>query len=587
MEFTTNQKIVSEYYIASLGRVPEKDGLDYWIGRLEGTIESESKLKIEEIRDYFLDRTIAEVLERFPIGQDSVNVVDNIYKNVFGRDADSEGLNYWVQRIDGINEAGQEQLSENELISEMLVVAKSVGNEVDGEYLSLSLENAENNYFNTSNIDKSIYSKTNNSLGDLSTSATYGVSTLDSNIHWEDDLNITYSFNTNIPIDYYNYYDSEKLIEGWETLNENQKYTISSIIEKLDELLAITFEEVPSNGLIQFNLVDMDENTAGFAFVPGKISSYEGDVFFNTDFNTEENYGLEEGEEGYLTMIHELGHAMGLKHPFECGETLPLTLDDTNHSVMSYTTTNNYIPILSFSSTKIYMDYIEVLPSFYSLYDVAALQSIYGANTTTNTQNNIYTLKYTDYKIQTIWDAGGIDTIDLSNTIGDSNIDLRGGTINSADQYTLDNVIKINQDISTANGKSQHNNWIADNLTDLYNDDNLYTGIDNLGIATGTIIENIITGSGDDTITDNEVDNIIETSFGDDKFYLGNGGSDYVDGGDGNDIVYLNNSLNELNIVYLEDDYYITTSNYMVQLRDVEQLFLNDNILYNLDSLIV
>ncbi len=37
----------------------------------------------------------------------------------------------------------------------------------------------------------------------------------------------------------------------------------------------------------------------------------------------------------------------------------------------------------------------------------------------------------------------------------------------------------------------------------------LYTGKDNFGIAQGVIIENLITGSGNDIVTDNLVDNRI------------------------------------------------------------------------------
>ena len=142
MAFTTNQQIVAEYYIASLGRAPEKAGLDYWVGRLEST--GSDALTADQIRDQFLDRNIPEVAARFPADASVTDTVNSIYLNVFGRDADSDGLAYWVGRLTGVNESGQAQLSENELISAMLTEAKN--NTVDAATLTESLTAAETVY---------------------------------------------------------------------------------------------------------------------------------------------------------------------------------------------------------------------------------------------------------------------------------------------------------------------------------------------------------------------------------------------------------------------------------------------------------
>ena len=278
---------------------------------------------------------------------------------------------------------------------------------------------------------------------------------------------------------------------------------------------------------------------------------------------------------------------MGLKHPFESPNILPSDKDDTNHSIMSYTDINSYIPILSFSNTKIFMDYKTLLPDFYSIYDVASLQNAYGVNKTTNLEDATYTTKFTDYKIQAIWDAGGTDTIDLSDTIGKSTIDLNAGSLNSADQYSLDQVISMNQDIAAENGKSQHDSWIASTITDLYNQDRLYTGIDNLAIATGTVIENLLTGSGDDVVTDNEVNNFISTSFGDDTIYLGSGGNDTIDGGDGDDTIHLNLSQSEVEFIVLdEDSYLLVAQNFAAEFTNIESIEFSTGISYTPDILI-
>ncbi|MDE2639340.1 MAG: cadherin domain-containing protein [Chloroflexota bacterium] len=86
----------------------------------------------------------------------------------------------------------------------------------------------------------------------------------------------------------------------------------------------------------------------------------------------------------------------------------------------------------------------------------------------------------------TIYDRDGIDTLDLSTSGTDNRIDLRGARF------------------SDVNGL-----------------------IGNLGIARGTVIENLVSGSGNDDITGNDADNRID----------GGAGNDILDGGDGDDVL--------------------------------------------------
>lgn len=140
MKLTKNQEIVAEYYIASLGRSPDDDGLNYWANKLDS-----NEMSVTQVRDMFLDRSIPEVANRFPLGQDSLTTVSNIYQNVFGREGEKDGLQYWASRLDGsINNF--EPLGENELISIMIDTAKAPENYLDGEYLQNKLDIVEENY---------------------------------------------------------------------------------------------------------------------------------------------------------------------------------------------------------------------------------------------------------------------------------------------------------------------------------------------------------------------------------------------------------------------------------------------------------
>ena len=89
---------------------------------------------------------------------------------------------------------------------------------------------------------------------------------------------------------------------------------------------------------------------------------------------------------GYQVVLHEIGHALGLKHTFEGRNRLWLADDNTDNSVMSYTQ-----GVTSYGLGP---------------YDIMALQSIYGP---ANARLGSSTYKFGANKI--IWDGGGIDTI--------------------------------------------------------------------------------------------------------------------------------------------------------------------------------
>jgi len=104
--------------------------------------------------------------------------------------------------------------------------------------------------------------------------------------------------------------------------------------------------------------------------------------------------GFAPGNYGYSNLLHEIGHAIGLKHPHEKGDTgvvLPAAEDDTAHAVMSY---NSLPDIVRYGAPMIF--------------DILTLQYLYGANMSTRTGNDVY--QAGDFSMA-IWDADGADTI--------------------------------------------------------------------------------------------------------------------------------------------------------------------------------
>lgn len=82
---------VCELYVATFNRAPDSAGLDYWSTQ-------ESLTQIELIAQSFFDQPETQTM--YPSTLSNREYVNSIYNNVYNRDADSEGLAYWVTALD-------------------------------------------------------------------------------------------------------------------------------------------------------------------------------------------------------------------------------------------------------------------------------------------------------------------------------------------------------------------------------------------------------------------------------------------------------------------------------------------------------
>jgi serralysin len=193
--------------------------------------------------------------------------------------------------------------------------------------------------------------------------------------------------------------------------------------------------------------------------------------------------------------------------------TLPTAVDSYHYTVMSYTQAPSFYGANPDTSRMGALS-----PWTPMIYDIQAIQHLYGANTSTAASNDTYVFDPSRTQFMTIWDAGGIDIIDASRQGNSVTIDLAPGALST---------------ISMPYGAG---------ISKTGPDGQVYTQpVSIVGIALGTIIENAASGSAGDVIWGNAVSNTLSGNTGDDRLH-GLSGNDYLSGGDGFDIALFGDS---------------------------------------------
>ena len=395
--------------------------------------------------------------------------------------------------------------------------------------------------------------------------------------YWPSFQTLTYSTPDIIP------YDHKFVVNNsndWRALTVYESEVAASLIEYQNSIIDLAIESRSAtdtfDAKIRLAAVRQDQGTEAFAYYPE--AGLGGDIFLNANVLSDSSY-YASGGYGRHTFLHELGHAMGLDHPFEGLSRLPESYDNSYYTVMTYDGEGTLEVELGITNEGYRAYTIGAYRNDFGIIDIAALQKIYGPNVSSNAQDTIYTYHESERKFEssdnhylTIWDAGGIDTLDFSDARYGSTIYLEDFSVSSVSQRSpLEEAIEISND---AWGNSFTIEFLREFIDSL--GDKAFLNENNLSIAEGVVIENVVTGKADDFIRDNEVDNLINTGKGDDTIYLGAGGYDIVDGGPGNDRVVFSERLSDTVFAREGNDFQVYGEGYSARLIGIEWIQFSD-----------
>lgn len=292
---------------------------------------------------------------------------------------------------------------------------------------------------------------------------------------------------------------------GFSQFTQGQMEAARAVLAQFAEVAGLSFSEVNAGGYtddaaLLYGNYSAADGLDGWGGAPADpaFASGSGDVWMNTAAPPVD--APLPGSFDYGVLLREIGRSLGLNTPGlyagGLGGALSYGLDaDIVQDSAQFTVMSPFGAGDTGGSPH--------QPDTLGIADILALQLIYGANSATRAGDTSYGFGSNagqvydfDWNLDprvTIWDGGGIDRLDLSRYSAAQTISLLEGTQSSVGGHA-----------------------------------------GNLGIAFGTVIEEVIGGRGADVITGNAAANLI-CGGGRNDVLMGGAGDDTLEGGSGGD----------------------------------------------------
>ena len=372
---------------------------------------------------------------------------------------------------------------------------------------------------------------------------------------------VSYGFTDNFTNDYESGYPGVALhTASFSALNSSQRSAMIAWANQYNSVSNLNLFELTGasdrDATIRIAISDAPPPiTTAYAYLPGNSPFGEsGDIFFNPqDYNTPVV-----GNYAYDTFGHELGHSLGLKHGHEVWGITNTAMDaDRDSKEFSIMTYRSYVGTQT-------IDYATVESNGFAqslmMYDIRAIQQMYGANFTSNATNTIYSFSTITGEMfingvgqgtpvanrifRTIWDGNGNDTYDFSNYTTNLSVDLTPGSwsdLDTSGNFQSVNLNAFNTPVYGNDGKLLYAN--NDPVKNVYARGQVFNALQYNGDVR-SLIENANGGSGNDQIIGNDANNILQGNGGNDTLN-GGLGADTLIGGTGND-TYIVDNINDV-----------------------------------------
>ena len=303
---------------------------------------------------------------------------------------------------------------------------------------------------------------------------------------------------------------------GFAEMNATQKAAVADAFTYLSSLINVTFTNSgATDGSADINFgTNQQANSAGYANPPNASGAHN--VFLMLDKDEPTNLSFAHGSYGWETLIHEIGHTLGLKHPGNynaggggaAGPYLPKTTDTRRNSVMSY---NQPADAMHVTITDIGASAASFNPSTLMTYDVTALQYLYGKSKSPTNLGSYQTLSFdANWKgFQSTYTPEG-GTLDMSSVTKSNIVDLRPGAYSSINTLATD----IKTYLTT----------VPQGLQSYVKTYQSYLGYNNVSINYGSYFDAVVGGTANDAVFVDPSAIVTDQN---------------IDGGSGSDVVYL------------------------------------------------